>query len=154
ADLLQRQAERLGVRPALRYKRGGAWQELSWQQYRADAAACAAALMDAGIAKGDRIGLLAENCVEWLVADMGIPSAGAINVPPHAPPTARQVQFQLAETEARWVFVSTHAQLDKIRQVRDELPALQGIVVFEPSAAGPDAVAWADFLHRGRTVLQ
>jgi long-chain acyl-CoA synthetase len=150
AEVLQRQAERLGERAALRSKRDGACGELTWRQYADQAAACAAALVDAGVAAGDRVGLLSENRPEWLVADMGVLGAGAVDVPPHAPLTARQVHFQLAETETRWVFVSTREQLDKLRPIRGELPALEGVVVFDPDAAGPDAVAWPEFLARGR----
>src|SRR5438552_4184595 len=101
------QAERLGPRPGLRYKRHGLYHDLSWERYRNDALACAAALIDAGIRPGDRVAMLSENRVEWLIADMGILAAAAINVPPHAPLTARQVSFQLADAEARWLFVST-----------------------------------------------
>src|SRR4051812_35357990 len=92
------QAERLGPRIALRHKRHGLYHDLSWSAYREQVLACAAALVDAGIAPGDRVGLLAENRVEWLIADMAIMAAGAINVPPHAPLTARQAHFQFLET--------------------------------------------------------
>src|SRR5947209_19353012 len=91
AELHRRQAERLGPRPALLFKRHGLYRDLSWDDYRAEALAGAAALIDAGIGPGDRVGLLAENRVEWLVADMAILAAAAVNVPPHAPLTARQV---------------------------------------------------------------
>jgi long-subunit acyl-CoA synthetase (AMP-forming) len=64
-------------------------------------------------------------------------------VPPHAPLTARQVHFQLAETETRWLFVSNQEQLEKIRQVQGELPKLEGIVVFDSGVATPEARSWA-----------
>src|SRR5271166_5012053 len=127
--LHRRQAERLGPCPALRFKRHGLYHDLNWTDYRAQAVAAAAALVEAGIAPGDRVGLLAENRVEWLVADMAIMTAGAVNVPPHAPLTAAQIQFQLADAGVRWLFISTRAQADKIRQVRAQLPKLQGYVL-------------------------
>jgi long-chain acyl-CoA synthetase len=126
AELHRRQAESLGPRPALRYKRFGLYGDLSWQEYFDLAQACAAALIDVGIKPGDRVGLLAENRHEWLVADMGILAAGAINVPPHAPLTARQIHFQCADAGVRWLLLSTREQMDKIRQIRAELPQLQG----------------------------
>src|SRR5262249_55183444 len=106
-ELHRRQAERLGPLPALRYKPHGLYHDVRWERYRADALACAAALVSAGIQPGDRVGLLAENSVAWLIADMGILTAAAVNVPPHAPLTAKQVQFQLADAGARWLFVSS-----------------------------------------------
>jgi long-chain acyl-CoA synthetase len=153
AELHRRQAERLGPTPAVRFKRHGLYHDLSWQQYRADSLACAAALADAGIQPGDRVGLVAENRLEWLLADMGILTAGAVNVPPHAPLTARQIHFQLADAGVRWLFVSTREQRDKVRQVRGELPALEGIVVFDRGAADGEAVSWDGFLQRGRLAL-
>src|SRR5881227_258672 len=95
AELHRCQAERLGPRTALRYKQHGFYHDLSWERYHADALACAAALVEAGMKPGDRVGLLAENRVEWLVTDMGILAAAAVNVPPHAPLTAQQVRYQL-----------------------------------------------------------
>src|SRR5436305_7913628 len=80
-------------------------------------------------------------------------AAGGSNVPPHAPLTARQVQFQLADAGVSWLFVSTRAQLDKVQQHRAELPALRGIVVFDPAAASGDVASWRSFLQRGRRAL-
>jgi long-chain acyl-CoA synthetase len=149
------QAERLGPRPALRYRRHGLFHDVSWERYRHDALACGAALVDAGMQPGDRVGLLAENRLEWLIADMGILAAATVNVPPHAPLTARQVHFQLNDAEVRWLFVSTAEQLAKARQIREELPSLQGVVVFDGKEALPDEkiYSWTSFLQRGQRAL-
>src|SRR5437870_9898842 len=146
-ELHRRQAERLGPRPALRYKRHGLYHDVSWTQYRADALACAAALVDAGIQPGDRVGLLGENRLEWLIADMGILTAAAVNVPPHVPLTARQIHFQLNDAGVRWLFVSTSDQLAKVGEIRGELRSLEGIVVFEDKAVAPaeKIFSWAAF---------
>jgi long-chain acyl-CoA synthetase len=147
------QAERLGPAAAVRSRRDGAYHDLSWADYRAGALACAAALADAGVRPGDRVAVLGGNCAEWLVADMGGLTAGAVQVPLHTPLSARQVHFQLCDAGVRWLFVSDAAQLDKARQVRGELPGLEGVVVFDPACAGADAVAWDAFLDRGRRAL-
>jgi long-chain acyl-CoA synthetase len=154
AEVLRRQAERLGPKTALRFKCHGLYQDVCWERYRADVESCAASLIEAGIQIGDRVGLLSENRIEWLIADMAILTAGALNVSPHAPLTARQVHFQLEETETRWLFVSNLEQLEKIRQIRKELPRLEGIVVFDTIAAGQDARAWSEFIHHGRQIAE
>ncbi len=150
------QAQRFGPRSALRYKKQGLYRDISWTSYRALVEACACALVEAGIRPGDRIGLVSENRVEWLIADMAIMAVGAINVPPHAPLTARQICFQLQETDVRWLFVSTLAQLEKIRQVLAELPGIEGVVMFDPLPAsrqedtGLRPISWDGFLQLGR----
>jgi long-chain acyl-CoA synthetase len=121
--------------------------------------ACAAGLIDAGIGVGDRVGLLGENSIEWLIADMAILAAGAINVPPHSPLAARQVQFQFADAGIGWLFVSTAEQLAKLEQIRSELPHVRGVVVLDPTGIESDrilaenVVTWDYFLGRGRQLL-
>jgi long-chain acyl-CoA synthetase len=147
------QADRLGPRPALRFKRKGAVREWTWAFYRDQVESCAAALLQSNVQRGDRVGVLSENRVEWFAADMGLLAAGAVCVPPHAPLTAKQVHFQLADAGVSWLFVSTVEQLEKIRQVRGELPCLRGIVIFDECATGMDAEPWRKFVDRGRKAL-
>ncbi len=151
AELHRVQAERLGPRPALRFKQHGLYHDYFWHQYRRDVCACAAALIDRGIQPGDRVGLFAENRRDWLVADIGVLTAGAVCVTPHAPLTPRQVQYELADSGVSWLFVSSRVQLDKIIQVRDELPTLRGIVTFDTLAGNvpPNVCSWEAFLAHG-----
>src|SRR5438105_4875977 len=153
SELHRLQAKRLGPAVALRYKQHGVFHDLSWHDYRLQALAAAAALVDAGVEFGDRVGLLSENRVEWLNADMAILAAGAGNVPPHAPLTAAQIQFQLADAGVNWLFVSGAGQLEKVRQFASALPTLRGIVVFDSTAASGSIISWRGFLQRGRQVL-
>lgn len=153
AEVHRRQAERLGPQVAVRFKADGLFQNLTWSDYRADVLACAAALVEAGIRPGDRVGLLGENRIEWMIADLGILAAGGVTVTPHAALSARQVHFQMHDAGARWLFVSTTAQSDKMRQVRDELPNLAGVVAFDADAAGAGVESWDEFLHGGRQSL-
>jgi long-chain acyl-CoA synthetase len=151
-ELQRWQANRLGPRPALRYRKYGTFRNVAWDDYRQNTLACAAALTEAGIAPGDRVGLWSENRVEWLLADMGIMTAGAVNVPAHASLPAVAVARQLADAGVRWLFVPTEAHAEKIRAVQTEMPELQGVVSFDRvSHAG--ASAWSGFLQRGRMLL-
>jgi long-chain acyl-CoA synthetase len=147
-----RQAERFGPRTAFRHKRLGLYRDLSWDDYREQVMAAAAALVHAGIAPGDRVSVFAENRIEWLVADMGILIAGAVHVPLHAPLTGPQARYQLADAGVSWAFVSTAAQYAKLRQIRTELPGMRGIVVFDDHPTDEDTVAWHAFLQMGRSV--
>jgi long-chain acyl-CoA synthetase len=150
--LFRLQADKYGPRPALRYRRNGLYRDVTWDAYRDRACAAAAALIDSGIKPGDRVGVLGENSVDWLTADMGLLAAGAVNVPPHAPLTAKQVQYQLADSGAVWLFVSSECQLEKYRATRAELPEIRGVVAFQDG--GNDAEPWEAFLQRGRRARQ
>src|SRR5262245_66501158 len=93
AEMHRRQAERLGPQVAVRSKRGGSWQDLTWSDYRAEVLACAAALVEAGVRPGDRVGLLGENRVGWMVGDLGILAAGGVTGAAHASVGAREGQL-------------------------------------------------------------
>jgi long-chain acyl-CoA synthetase len=149
-------ADCLGPRASIRFKRDGLFHDLSWSAYRRQADAAAAGLISLGIQPGDRVGILSENRVEWLVADISILTAGAADVPLHAPLTPPQAAYQLAHSGVKGLFVSGQTQLDKIATVRDELPALEWVVSFNPahSSAFPDLMTWDGLLVRGRKQLQ
>jgi long-chain acyl-CoA synthetase len=147
--LFQTQADRFGRRVAIRFKRHGLYHDLRWDEYREQVSACAAALVQHGILPGDRVAILAENRLEWLVADMAILCVGAVNVPLHAPLIARQAHWQLDNAGAKWIFVSNVSQYEKVRHVRAELPELRGIVSFDEHFAD-DVIGWPAFLQRGR----
>lgn len=172
ATLFDMQAARLGPATALRARHLGLFRDLSWSEYRERVWAAAASLIDAGIQPGDRVGLLAENSIDWLVADMAILTAAAVNVPPHAPLPARQVQYQLADAEVRWLFLSNAEQLAKVDEIREDLPELRGVVIFDPHCQHDRAsgrsqkkpfdrsrgragsvASWRGFLQRGRSLL-
>lgn len=146
--LFRQQAERLGSRVALRFKKHGLYHDITWREYFDAATACATALVQAGIGPGERVATLAENRPEWLFADLGILYAGAVTVPLHASLSARQIHYQLEDAGVRWIFVSTREQLDKVEQIRGELPSLAGVVSFD-ELTHP---SWLGFVQSGRRV--
>jgi long-chain acyl-CoA synthetase len=112
----------------------------------------ATAWLSLGIRRGDRIALLAENRYEWLVADLSILAVGAADVSIHAPLTASQVEYQLKDSGARWVVVSTREQLAKVVEVQSQLRELEGIVAFDsmpPAGFAKRFVTWHGLLALG-----
>jgi long-chain acyl-CoA synthetase len=144
--------ERLGPLPALRYRRDGQWRQIAWSGYRREADLAAAGLVALGAQVGDRIGLLSENRIEWLMADHAILSAGAVSVPLYPSSSPAQVEYQLGHCGAAGVIVSSAAQLKKVLAVRDRLPALRFVVVFDPAEAIADAAlsSWEVLKQTGR----
>jgi long-chain acyl-CoA synthetase len=140
--VLRHQAARLGPRPALRHRRFGLFRDISWDAYHSAARGGAAALIHAGVKPGERVGIVAENSVDWLAADMAILTAGAVTVSPHAPLTARQIHYQLHHSGAVWCFISNAEQMAKVESMRGELPALRGVVSFDPLS---NAIWWPGF---------
>jgi long-chain acyl-CoA synthetase len=100
---------------ALAERHGGRTVALSSTQVHRRAAALAHALRARGITRGDRVALLANNAVSWLVADFGILYAGAVVVPMFATTADDQVAFILSDSEAQLLFVDDAARAAQIR---------------------------------------
>jgi len=112
-----------GERPAIRVKRGGQFQPVTWNELAQDVRRFAAALCSAGVRPGDRVAQLSENRYEWIVADMAIVLAGGIHVPIHAPHTGPQAAYQITHSDAKIALVSNQEQADKLARAEEHLPA-------------------------------
>jgi len=91
--VFMRQAERLADQVILRHWANDQWQPLTWGGMRRSALAIAARLVEIGVKPGDRVILMSENRIEWLVADIGIQAAAAVTVPVYPSTVARTAQL-------------------------------------------------------------
>lgn len=122
----------LGPKTGITFKRYGKYVDLSWSEFRKNADQAASGLIDLGVNAGDRVAILSENRYEWIIADQSIFSAGAVNVPLHAPLAPVQVEYQLSHSDACGVIVSNQSQADKVFEVLDNLPDLKFLISFDP----------------------
>ena len=151
-ELFERQAARQGGAPAVKHKREGRWQEVSWKEMARRARDVADGLAALGVQKGERISIIGETQLEWNLADLGIMGAGAITVPIYQSNPAHECQYILEHSGASWIFVDSEAQAAKIREVHPRLPGLKGVIRFAGDPRGEkertleslerDGVAW------------
>lgn len=81
-DLLDRQAEAHGDRPAVRVDEQGGARSTAWTytQLRAEADLVARGLLGLGIAPGDHVAVMAHNCAEWVLLEYALAKVGAVLV--------------------------------------------------------------------------
>lgn len=136
---------------ALAEYRDGRAIELGSREVDRRAAAVAQALRRRGIERGDRVCILSENRIEWLIADFGTLYAGAVVVPVFATTAEDQLGFILTDSAAKLVFVEDAATAARVRA------AMSGggpsIVVFDGTAtAGIDgATSFDAFIASGES---
>src|ERR1700712_3313833 len=119
-----------GAERAILTQAGDSWQPIScdalyWRTQR-----LAAWLQAHGVAKGDRVALIAENRWEWAVTDFACLAIGAIDVPMFPTLTADQTAAQLRDSGAKIVFVSTEELAKKVMKTG----VVETIVVMDPDA--------------------
>lgn len=123
--------DRFGTAAALSYHAGREWRSISYGHALDQVKRLAAALRAVGLERGDRAAILSENRPEWALADYACLCAGVADVPIYATLVPEQIAFLLRDSGARLIFVSTAEQLGKVVAVRDRLPALEHILVFD-----------------------
>ncbi|OBI15738.1 hypothetical protein A5712_27860 [Mycobacterium sp. E2327] len=125
--------------------------ELTYAELFEQAARSGAAFVESGVRPGDRVAIWAFNCVEWVIAYLGLILAGAALVPINTRFKGREAADILLRSRARVLctvtdFLDTD-YVEMLRAVRAELPDLHDIVNLRgPVSTG--AVAWQDFLGR------
>src|SRR3954453_22592821 len=132
ADIVSLAAERYGERPAARFKRDGAWTDISYTAPGETVSEIARGLIDLGLAPGDRVALLCTTRVEWSYADFAITAAGAVVVPISPTNSPEECEWVAGNSESRFIVCEDAAQVAKIVAVRDRLPKLEAIISIEP----------------------
>ena len=124
-------AKERGNRTAMRHKEYGLWHDISWNEYLQQSTFLAHALINLGVEQGDFVGIIGENCPEWLFMDMGIQMAGARTVGIYTTSPWQQVQYILEHSECKVLFAENEEQVDKWLQMRDKLPSLQYVIYWD-----------------------
>lgn len=140
-----------GLPAAFRSKVGGAWVAVTHRQTLERVQAICLGLRELGIKPGDKVALISENRPEWALADYACLCARAADVPIYPTLTAKQTEYILRDSESVAVFCSTTAQVDKVLEVKDGLPALKHIIVFDAAAVErPRVMSLAALETKGR----
>ena len=101
-------------RTAFRFRQAGVWQVLTWGQAHQAAREIAAGLLSLGLERGDRVALLCQTRLEWLLCDVAIAMAGLVSVPIYPSNTAEQCSFLLGDSGARAVIAEDDQQIAKL----------------------------------------
>jgi len=142
---LDRAVARYGDRLALSDVPAG--RRLTYAELAAEVDALALGLLAAGIAKGDRVGIWAPNCAEWVYAQYATAKIGAILVNINPAYRTSELEFVLNQSGARLLIAAQRLKTSDyaamIADVRPRCPGLEQVVLL-----GTDA--WTSLLDAGR----
>ena len=150
ADMGLLAAKKFGDAPALMHKVGDEWAKISYAQFGDALREVGGGLIDLGIQPRDKVAILSHSRPEWVFANFSILSAGAASVAIYQTNSPEECHYVLDHSESRAVFVEDVEQLAKIREVEDQLPKLEQIIIFDPSGGDiGDAITLDDLRGRG-----
>ena len=131
-ELLENSAQKYGNNPYLLEKKTDRYEAITFKETKEQVYIVAAGLLALGIKKGDRIALLSESRTDWVICELGILHAGAINVPLSILlKEGADLKFRLDHSESKWVIVSGN-QIDKINSIKQDLKNLEKVILLDP----------------------
>jgi len=135
-------------------KVGTEWQHTSYEQVRQMVYRLGAGLQSIGVKKGDNMALLSEGRNMWIVSELAMFYAGAVNVPLSIKLEEKNdLLFRLNHGDAKFIIVSGQ-QLKKVRLIADQLPLLQKIIVLDEQAEyGDKEVSVQEVMRMGDDFL-
>ena len=132
------------------YESGPEWVAISSNGLYQRVMGVVQALRQRGISHGDRVAILSENRPEWTIADFAILLSGAATVPIYATLTGDQISFLLRHSGAKTAFVSTAAQLAKLRAIQSET-FIETIILMDPPAPDSGVLSMPEIMAAGPT---
>jgi len=147
-----------GHRVALREKDLGIWKRVTWSNYYDHVRDFATGLKALGFEPGDKVSILGDNCCEWIYADLAAQSLHGIAVGIYPTDVAGQVKYILKNSDSKFVVARDQEQVDKVLQVKHELPLLKKVIVIDMKGLrrykDPLIISFNEMEKIGRTLTE
>ncbi len=127
------------------------WEPLTWRQVGERVRAIACGLRALGLEDEERASILASTRLEWILADLGILSAGGATTTIYPSTTTPDALFILQDSDTRILFAENPEQAERIARERSKTPGLKAIVLLEGEGSPDGFVLTTDALmEKGR----
>ncbi|MGB5379173.1 AMP-dependent synthetase/ligase [Muriicola sp.] len=131
-DIPYYQQENFPLEKALVTKYKGEWVETSTKEYIRKANTLSRALLKLNIMANDKIAVISmTNRTEWNIVDIAVLQLGAQNVPIYPTISEEDYSYILNHSEAKYCFVSCTEVLEKVQNIKKQVPSLKGIYSFD-----------------------
>jgi len=118
--------------PAMREKYLGIWQTWTWGEVAERVRALACGLASLGFQRGDNLAIIGDNRPHLYMMMTAAQCLGGVPVPLYQDAVAGEMLFVLQDAGVRFVVVEDQEQVDKMLEIRDQLPALAHVVYDDP----------------------
>ena len=124
-QLLKSNYEGIPNKIALRFKDFGIWKPYTWADYYDHVKAFALGLVDLGFNSGDKVGIIGENQPPWYWGELAAQALGGVCVGIFVDAIPPEIKYILEHSDAVLVIAHDQEQVDKILEIRNELPLLK-----------------------------
>nr|XP_034973813.1 long-chain-fatty-acid--CoA ligase ACSBG2 isoform X1 [Zootoca vivipara] len=153
-ELLLNSVAQFGDYPALSSKKDGKWTKITYKQYYQECRGAAKSFLKLGLERFHGVGILGFNSAEWFIADIGAILAGGFAVGIYTTNSPEACQYVAENCGANIIVVENDRQLQKILEVKKQLPLLKAIIQYgeELKEKMPNLYTWSEFMALGASI--
>ncbi|XP_057185821.1 long-chain-fatty-acid--CoA ligase ACSBG1 [Triplophysa rosa] len=153
-QMFMRSVKKYGNLPALATKRGNNWEKITFSEYYHLCRMAAKSFLKLGLERFHSVAILGFNSSEWFISAVGTVFAGGIMMGIYATNSPDACLYVASDSRANIIVVENQKQLDKILQLKGQLPHLKAIVQYSGSLQEklPNVYSWEEFMALGREV--
>ena len=147
-DFPHYQLEKFNLEKALVTKYNGKWMATSTKEYIEKANQISRGLLKLGVQPNDKIAIIStNNRTEWHIVDIGVLQIGAQDVPIYPTISQEDYEYVLNHSEAVYCFVSDSEVLQKVKNIKNNVPSLKEVYSFNDLQ---DCDSWNKVLELGK----
>ena len=143
-QLFKEQSQRLRSRPMVFSRTRHHWRPLTWEQMLERVECTARGLLGRGLQAGERAGLMAESCIEWVIADQACAAIGMATVAIPTNYADDEIDFILSDSKPRIIFVTKADALTDERLARFASAGIELVVTLQNRASASQIDAPVD----------
>lgn len=153
-EMLKETVDRRGNNIAYRwFVEAGQTDSVTWTEYFKQVKQVAKSLIALGVKKDDKVNILSYSSYRWVLSDMAMMSIGAVTVGIYQSLLSNDCKYIINHSDAVLVFAEDDIQLQKLFQIRKELPEARKVVLFNGTCHEDDWVlSFEEFLGLGKDV--
>ncbi len=126
---------------------------VSWKDFYELVRKVSKSLIALDVQKDDKVNIISNTCYRWVVSDLGITSIGAVTVGIYQSNLPNDCKYIINHSDAVVIFAENMLQLKKLLEIRNEIPNIRKVVLFNDSYPEDDwVVTFDDFLELGKDV--
>jgi long-chain acyl-CoA synthetase len=117
---------------AMREKRYGVWQPITWSEFQTAIQRFALGIKVLGFEEGQNITIIGDNKPEWVIAELGCMAAGGLPTGAYPDSLAEEMEYLISYSEASFLVVRDQEQVDKILATWDKIKTnIKKVIVWD-----------------------
>lgn len=135
------------------FPEAGRLEGVTWGQLYEQLKQAAKSLIALGIKKDDKVNILSYTCYPWILCDFATMSIGGCTVGIYQTLLPKDIAYIVNHSDAVVLFVEDEIQLQKVLEIRKQIPHIRKVILFRGNYTGDEwVISFDKFLELGKNL--